>query len=257
MIKYIAEKIQNADLVLVGLGEELDILAEVKRNLQSQDTLSRLGNSWIVPYIEKNMLEEIRKERKEFYKLLQVCLQGKNYFIISVCQDGLIREAELDVNRIVEPCGGYRKLQCSKKCCTELYDVPEGLLQQIDRLLTNELTEKDIMEPACPNCGSPLVFNNVNAAAYVEEGYLEQWSMYKRWLQGTVNKNVCILEAGVGMKYPTVIRWPFEKITFFNQKAELFRVHSRLYQISEEIKERSYGICMKPEDFFKELSNAF
>ena len=55
------------------------------------------------------------------------------------------------------------------------------------------------------------------------------------------------------MKYPTVIRWPFEKITFFNQKAELFRVHNRLYQISEEIKERGHGICQEPSDFLKEL----
>ena len=86
---------------------------------------------------------------------------------------------------------------------------------------------------------------------------MKQWDKYKKWLQGTVNRNVCILELGVGMKYPTVIRWPFEKITFFNNKAKLFRVHSRLYQITEEIKEKSYGLCQKPEDFIRELSKAF
>ena len=101
------------------------------------------------------------------------------------------------------------------------------------------------------------MFNNLNAENYLEEGYLDQWAVYKKWLQGTVNKKVCILELGVGMKYPTVIRWPFEKITFFNQKAELFRVHSRLYQMTEEIKERGFGICQSPQVFLKELSNEF
>ena len=49
--------------------------------------------------------------------------------------------------------------------------------------------------------------------------------------------------------------YDIEKITFFNQKAELFRVHNRLYQISEEIKERGHGICQEPSDFLKELFN--
>ena len=102
-----------------------------------------------------------------------------------------------------------------------------------------------------------LVFNNIDAEKYNEEGYLRKWMIYKKWLQGTVNKNLCILELGVGMNYPSVIRWPFEKIAFYNQKSELFRVHSRLYQITEEIKDRGYGICQKPEDFIRELSNTF
>ena len=71
-----------------------------------------------------------------------------------------------------------------------------------------------------------------------KEFILIEKDVVERYLQGTINKKVCLLEIGVGMKYPSVIRWPFEKITFYNQKSELFRVHSRLYQISEEIKDR-------------------
>lgn len=254
MIEYIAEKIKNADLVLVGLGEELDTCTELKKDLQDQSTDNRLTDSWIYPFIEKIKMEEIRERKKELYKTLAECLHKKNYFIVSLSQDGMIHTAGLDHNRIVEPCGGYERLQCSEKCNTELYDVPQELMRQVRLFLDHQLPEGKLTEPVCPNCGKALVFNNVNALNYAEEGYLDQWSIYKKWLQGTVNKTVCILEIGVGMKYPTVIRWPFEKITFYNQKAELFRVHSRLYQISEEIKERGHGICEKPEDFIKELS---
>ena len=52
----------------------------------------------------------------------------------------------------------------------------------------------------------------------------------------------------------TVIRWPFEKIVYFNQKANIFRVHSKLYQLTEEIKDRGYKIEKKPMDF---LINGF
>ena len=94
-----------------------------------------------------------------------------------------------------------------------------------------------------------MVYNNIKVQNYVEEGYLELWNRYKKWLQGTVNRKLCVLELGVGMKYPSVIRWPFEKIVFFNQKSSFFRVHSKLYQLTEEISERGYKIKEKPIDF--------
>ena len=58
-----------------------------------------------------------------------------------------------------------------------------------------------------------------------------------------------ILELGEGFKTPTVIRWPFEKIAFFNQKARFFRIHESLYQIPGEVGERALGIGCNSVDF--------
>ncbi|MDE5908121.1 MAG: hypothetical protein K2H52_05190 [Lachnospiraceae bacterium] len=254
MVEYIAEKLKKADLVLVGLGEEVDALTDLKKNPQYLDLAQKLETSWILSFVNKIEMEGGLNKRKELYQLLSACLRKKNYFVVSVCMDGLIHHSGLSHDRMVAPCGGYDKLQCSERCSTELYDIPEETIRQVKLFLNGERQERELTVPICPNCGKPLVFNNVDALHYVEEGYLDQWSVYKKWLQGTMNKEVCVLEIGVGMKYPTVIRWPFEKIAFYNKKAELFRVHSRLYQISEEIKERGHGICEKPEDFIKELS---
>jgi len=44
------------------------------------------------------------------------------------------------------------------------------------------------------------------------------------------------------MKFPSIIRWPFEKVTFFNQKASFYRVNESLYQLTEEIKEKGTSI---------------
>lgn len=270
-MKEVIDKINEADLVLVGLGEELDILTELRNDPEYQKKSETIKSPWMVPYIEKMEIEKRAEEKKEFYSRLAGCLKGKNYFIVSVCLDGVIHGIGLDEKRIVEPCGGYRKMQCSAGCSAELYDVPEKIMQQISesqglelsgdrrakqgqQYFAEQITDpEEIKEPVCPRCGRPLAFNNVKASNYVEEGYLEQWSVYKKWLQGTVNKKVCLLELGVGMNYPTVIRWPFEKITFYNQKAELFRIHSRLYQITEEIQGKGHGICQKPEEFINEL----
>lgn len=257
MINHIIDKIREADLVLVGIGEEMDGLKQVRQDERYLKAQEAAGDSWMLPYLERILLQEWREKGREAYSNLAKCLEGKNYFIVSLCRDGAWRDAGLNEERIVEPCGGYEKLQCSEKCSTALYDVDNELLAQVqDSFLTGSQKNK-MMQPQCPVCQKPLVFNNTDASHYIEEGYMDKWMTYKKWLQGTVNKNVCILELGVGMKYPTVIRWPFERITFFNQKSQLFRVHSRLYQIAEEVKERGYGICQKPEEFLKELSNGF
>lgn len=258
MTEYIVEKIKEADLVLVGLGEELDLHRSIRKNEKYKEITDGVRNVWMLPFVEKLLLEDEKEEKILIYKMLNKILEQKNYFLVSICQDGLIRQAGLDEKRIVEPCGSYRRLQCSEKCSTDLYDVSKELIRQIRRVMDGEISETEILEPVCPACGKPLIFNNIDAGKnYLEEVYLDQWMEYKKWLQGTVNRNLCILEIGVGMKYPTVIRWPFEKITYFNQKAEFFRVHSWLYQITEEIKGKGYGICQNPEEFIRELSNNF
>ena len=52
-----------------------------------------------------------------------------------------------------------------------------------------------------------------------------------KWLQGTLHKKLVILELGAGMKYPDILRFPFERMVYFNKKAELIRVHDKLYQL--------------------------
>ena len=65
------------------------------------------------------------------------------------------------------------------------------------------------------------------------EGETEQ--CYLKWLQGTLNKKLCILELGVDFTFPQVIRFPFEKTAFYNKKATFVRVNSRFPQLEAEL----------------------
>ena len=98
----------------------------------------------------------------------------------------------------------------------------------------------------CPNCKKMMQPNIVSYNYYDETGYLDKWSRYTKWLQGTVNKKLCILELGVGLAYPTVIRWPNEKIVTYNNNSFMFRVHDKLYQLSEGIGERAKSVAENP-----------
>lgn len=80
-----------------------------------------------------------------------------------------------------------------------------------------------------------------------------QWKKYQEWLAYTLNQELVILELGVGFSLPNIIRWPFEKIAFFNQKAHLFRIHGNFYQLSSELGEKGTSIKQNSVEFCANL----
>lgn len=181
------EAIRNADMVLVGIGDEF----------------------------------ESNPESGAAYSKLREVLEGKNIFIVSLCMDDQIYNAGFDEGRIVAPLGGKRKKQCIDACTNDLYDVSQSV---------------------CPKCGKELVYNNILAENYVEEGYLSQWQKHKLWITGTLNKKLLVLELGCSMKFPQIIRFPFEKIVSINEKAHMIRVHKTLPMIGAEISGRAEAV---------------
>ena len=131
----------------------------------------------------------------------------------------------------------------------------EKVLEEIRKLPGTQREDPESIEQilkahaVCPICGSPLQFHVKSEEGYLEKGYLDQWQSYNRWLSCTLNRRLCILELGVGFEYPQVIRWPFEKAAYFNQKAELIRVHSRLPQTASELGKRGISIECSPIEF--------
>lgn len=95
-------------------------------------------------------------------------------------------------------------------------------------------------------CGSEAAGNVVTMENYDESAYLPQWQFYRNWLASTLGKKLCILELGVGLAYPSVIRLPFEKTAELNHRATLVRVHSKLAQAPEELAGRSICIACNP-----------
>ena len=251
--QQLKETIQDADLVLVGIGEEFNEqfsnigeYAELVEGLKVIDEQERL--SWMIPFLEKAYLEQQSESQVlKAYRNLYDIIKDKNYFIVTTCIDGNVRKAGFDNARIVEPCGGYFNMQCSEKCHTELYNS-DGYVTKIRQGIQNG-TLQQLEQPCCPKCGKPFVFNNIMSGAYVEEGYLPQWEVYTKWLQRTLNKKLCILELGVGMGVPSVIRWPFEKIAFYNKKASFFRINETLYQLTEEIGDKGVSIEGNAQEF--------
>lgn len=62
-----------------------------------------------------------------------------------------------------------------------------------------------------------------------------------------------LIELGEGFLIPNLIRWPFEKVTFINQKSVLYRINGQLPQFPENISERAAAVSESSYDFLQEL----
>ena len=228
------EVINDSDMILVGIGESF------QENFSSI-IVDEKNISVIEEYKRNRYIESLdNDEALEAYNVLAKLLEGKNYFVVTLCDDDKIYKSNLREDRIVAPCGSYTRLQCEEVCSDDIYSVQDF----ISKLDAGE-------ELQCPKCGKKLVMNRIQNRKYSEEGYLKQWQLYMKWLQGSMNRKLCVLELGVGMKYPSVIRWPFEKVAFINQKAKFIRVHDFLYQLTEDLNEKGISVQMSPIEFLR------
>lgn len=269
MTEELQERIAGAQMVLVGIGKEMEDPAAglsedpFYRKLMRRAEEEAEGENELLALQQYIRLHYLRRhadsDRRNAYQRLSGLLKDKNYFVVSLCTDDLIFSSGLEAGRIVTPCGGFRALQCMETdqesrplCRTDqeplvvCEEVWNQVMDDLDRC-EGEIDKVDF--PVCAECCHLLAFNQIETPGYREEGYLSQWSKYKQWLQGTLNRELCVLELGAGMEYPMVIRFPFEKIVFFNQKASFFRVHSRLYQMTEELKGRGISVKADPVRF--------
>ena len=123
----------------------------------------------------------------------------------------------------------------------EIAGAVKGKFYFVVTLNTDDLIYEAGFDPSLivAPCGSDRTGNVITNGHYDESGYLPQWKAYQTWLGNTLNRELVILELGVGFEYPSVLRFPDEKMAFFNQKSTLVRIHSEFPQIPKEIREKN------------------
>lgn len=260
-VEEFRERLDQAEFLLVGLGEEFDAACELKDVQEFQRGRGLLQNGgvhWLLPAWSEYCSRRLGRDIRPALEKLASMLEGRNYFVVSVSVNSVIAALFGGSNRLVMPCGSVQKLQCARACEGERISASENDMSVLENLFrklwTGNFSPEEVRElGSCRQCGSPMVFNNVYAENYDETGYLEDWQRYTKWLQGTVNRELLLLELGVSMGFPTVIRMPFEKIAAYNQKAFLCRVNEKLWQLPADFLSKGVGISKNAIDWLDEL----
>lgn len=278
VIEECRQKIEDADIVLIGFGKEFNIKRSdiLKDNdmynvLELEESpLTDLEKQWIELTIMSKILENgdcaIVKERQEIYNRIAEFLykNGKNnYFVVTTCNDDIIRSSSFDKDRMVAPCGTLEYMKCDTGCFKHVYPTKEVydniyailMKHQTDGFVDRRAMWDELKEamPQCPMCKQVMSINMVKTNNYSEEGYRESWDSYMAWLQKTLNRKLVMVELGEGFDTPTVIRWPFEKVAAVNNKAVLIRVNEKFWQISEDIEAKAMPVKVCGIDFVNKL----
>ncbi len=255
----LVDEIAKADKVLIGIGEEFSLdKNEILENDEGYLFVKNLLKEDEVTASDVKILEDVLKKKYfsddsncenssiyNAYKKLYNVIADKDYFVVTMNSDDLLEKSGFDGSKIVKPCGNWNMLQCATNCSNEVIDNT-----QIYKRLNIKIENKEkIQMPVCEKCGEKLVLNKVGVENYCENGYGSQWEKYMKWLSMTINRKICIIELGVGFKYPTVIRWPFEKTAYYNNKSTFIRINENFPQMTKELADKGISIEKNAIDF--------
>ena len=158
------------------------------------------------------------------YRDLFDLVKDKDYFVITTNVDGQFMKTGFAPERFFEVQGNYGEWQCSVPCRQQVFDN-EGAVMEMLKEIKDLKIPTDLI-PYCPHCGAPMTMHlRVDQDFVQDETWEESYEAYQRFLEGIEDQKVVFLELGVGYNTPTIIRYPFEKMTAVFPKAHLIRLN--------------------------------
>jgi NAD-dependent SIR2 family protein deacetylase len=175
------------------------------------------------------------------HKLLLDAIADKKVFLLSTNADKQFEKAGLSTEQIFCTQGDYFHIQCRKGCHDKTYDAV-NLFRQMDRERKNCMIPH-VLVPKCPVCGSYMDMNLRKDNHFVQdEEWYEAEKRFGEFLSEAVDKKLVLIELGVGFNTPTIIRFPFEKLTREHENVKLVRLNLDQAIVPESLGDRAVGI---------------
>jgi len=255
-ISEVKNLISKADYVLIGAGSGLSTAAGLEyfgesfeKNFKEFIEKYNFPDLYSASFYDFNTQEEkwaffakmifLNRFNKEPLKLYQeiYCLE-KDYFVITTNVDGQFEKAGFEKERVFETQGDYAYLQCENACHNKLYYnydlVNEWLKNTKDCKIPSNLV------PKCPVCGGNMEMNLRKDANFVQdENWYKQDKRYGEFLNKSQDKNLLLLEIGVGFNTPGIIRFPFEQMVYNNIHTNLVRINKDYAFTNKEIENKT------------------
>lgn len=261
-IKKLQEAIYTADAILIGAGAGLSTAAGLT---YSGERFHRLFGDFEKKYGITDMYTggffpfPTEEERwawwsrhiwynrytdapKPVYQQLLSIVKDKDYFVLTTNVDHQFQRAGFDKKRLFYTQGDYGLLQCTKPCCQKTWDNEDQVREMVEKQKDMRIPTELI--PHCPNCGRLMTTNLRSDDQFVEdEGWHEAAQRYEAFTEKARGKKLLLLELGVGMNTPGIIKIPFLKMAMNDDKITYACIGLDDVWIPDEIKDRSVGIA--------------
>ena len=183
-------------------------------------------------------------ERKhtDLYKKIYDIVKDKEYFVITTNTDGQFINNGFDKGKVFEVQGSYSKLQCSIPCHNKLYDNEELVKKMLNNIDDN-LKIPSSLVPKCPVCGEDMSVNLRCDDTFVEDdNWYKMSKNYDDFIKNNQDKNVLLLEFGIGFNTPGIIRFPFEQMTFTHDNFKLIRFNKEYSIVPDVINNKAISV---------------
>lgn len=178
---------------------------------------------------------------KPVYQRLYGLVKDKDYFVLTTNVDHCFQKAGFDKNRLFYTQGDYGLFQCSQPCCQKTYDNEAAVRQMVEQ-------QQDMRIPAgliphCPVCGKPMEMNLRSDDTFVEdEGWHKAAGRYADFVRQHGEGKILLLELGVGMNTPGIIKYSFWRMAHMWADATYACINLKEAFAPEEIKDKA--ICI-------------
>ncbi|KKD57869.1 hypothetical protein RN22_24125 [Grimontia sp. AD028] len=245
-LRNVSTLIKDADAILIGAGAGLTAAAGI--NYLDRDKFAKVYPGWKkkgfnaqyelmgYPYWSQQEQWGYYKVHLEYvyfsqganplYEALYDLVRDKDYFVMTSNVDGLFYKSGFSRERFYAPQGDYGKIQCTKPCSQEVWDIKpfldrmEPYFDPVEQVLTSEQGV-----PKCPNCGEDMFIHARVDGSFIDTVHEDERQALIQWLDNNREKKVVVLDLGSGFNTPTVIRIPMEQITHAFPNASLVRVN--------------------------------
>ena len=238
------QMIAEADCIIIGAGSGLSSAAGLEYSGESFETNFKdfikkynFSDLYSASFYDFKTQEEkwaffakmievnrYNKTPLKLYEDLYKIVKDKKYFVLSTNVDGQFYNSGFDESKVFEVQGDYQYLQCENACHNKLYDNKELVHKWLENTRDCKIPSELVMK--CPVCGGNMDMNLRKDANFVQdENWYKQATRYKEFLKEAENKNVVLLEIGVGFNTPGIIRYPFEQMVKDDDRTMLIRIN--------------------------------
>ena len=285
-IKKIKEAISQADAVLVGAGAGMSTSAgftysgerfekyffDFKEKFGIRDMYS----GGFYPFPDEETLwawwaRHIYFNRyvnapKPTYKNLLALVNNKEYFVLTTNVDHQFQRAGFEKKRLFYTQGDYGLFQSTDPKIKKTFDNEEwtvkameaqGFVRDENGVFAVPEDKNILMKipteliPHCPITGGPVTMNLRSDDNFTEDdGWRAASERYAGFVGKYADKKIVLLELGVGLNTPVIIKYPFWRMTYANKNATYICVNYGEAICPDEIRERSLCINADINEIF-------
>ena len=264
-IERAAKRIREADYVLIGAGAGMSTaagaeyggrffeehFAEFQKIYGKGPYMQDMYSAGFYPFPDQEskwgywshqaLLAGPDLDVTPLHRTLLDALKGKKIFLLSTNADRQFEKAGLPPEQVFATQGTYDRIQCKRGCHPKTYDAVE-LFRQMEQARQNGRIPSELV-PKCPVCGGNMEMNLRVDNFFVED---ENWhaaeDRFSRFLSECMDGKTVLLELGVGFNTPTIIRFPFEKLTRQRENISLVRLSRSKAMVPASLGDRAIGI---------------